>query len=596
MLSAACALLWSQAAWAGAGPAADGAEVRLGFGGIVKIGVPAPLDVVLPPLGRTGPAELAADAAALGPEVGRVVTSTVVPFHAVAGAAQIVHAAVTINDPRRPLLIRVSVAGQEVLRRAVPISPERVAGRLLVALADDDVGLAALHRLPGRVEAVSIPAGALPRTWQEYSAVDLLVIRDLDPAALDAAQQDALRTWVYLGGRLAVIVRPSSRVPSRLEPLLPATAGDARTLRGLPALTAAYGGLLPPGPLTVTALVPRSGARRVTQGALTIMASWVAGKGRVIVLGIDPLRPPLLAWSGRLRLWDEALGKEAVPVVDPAVVAELLPVGTPLDPLAHAEVGGGIVLYIALLLGLLRWRPTLAGAAGSLVLVALAVGAFALLAGAMRARSATLVQVTILEPVAAAQAARATTVGVVAVPYGGRYRVLAARGMIAQPITPSSSLRIELARDRTELTGILRLGEPARPFEAIGLVPVPISASLSADGRHLMADLGSLRARHVELRRHNRIYRVGDLASGRSVTEIRPDGWSSVTEGGRTVSELSQHVRDAIFQGPAAGAILSGTTPVLVGEIEQVAPVFTLGGAATPGQRLTILLVPLERT
>ena len=47
--------------------------MRLGWDGMVKIGVPVPLDVELPPAAWTGPGELVADAPALGPEVGRVV-------------------------------------------------------------------------------------------------------------------------------------------------------------------------------------------------------------------------------------------------------------------------------------------------------------------------------------------------------------------------------------------------------------------------------------------------------------------------------------------------------------------------------------------
>jgi len=588
-------LLACPAAWAGSGPAPGRLDVRLGFDGIVKIGVPLPLDVTLPPFDRTGLAELSADAPALGPEVGRVVTSTVVPFQAVAGAAQIIHASVVVSDPRRPLVIRVSIGGREVARQAVPISPEQVAGRLLVAVSDDHMGLSSLHRLPGRVEAVYVTAGALPRLWQEYAAVDLLVIRDLDPALLDPAQEDALRTWVHLGGRLMVIARGTTPAFSMIDGLLPATTGAARPLRSVGSLAAGYGAALPSGPLSVTALAARPDARRITDGDVTIMAAWAAGLGRVTMWGVDPWQPPFLQWSGRLRWWDEAIGAETAPIVDAAAVAEKLAVGTPLDPLVHAEVGGAIAVYIVLLLGLLRWRPTLAGAAASLAIAGVGLGGFTLLAGATRDRSATVTQITILEPIGAVRSARATTIAAVAVPYGGRYRVTVPRGMVVQPITPSSNLMIRLSRAGTELSGVLRSGEPPRPFEAVGALPIPVSASLSSDGRKLAADLGNLRALHVELRERDHVYPVGELPAGHSVTEVRPDGWVAASDGGRGTSELSQHLREAIFQGPGGGGILIDTSRVLVGELEPTAPVFTLGGAATPGQRLMILLVPLER-
>ncbi len=149
------------------------------------------------------------------------------------------------------------------------------------------------------------------------------------------------------------------------------------------------------------------------------------------------------------------------------------------------------------------------------------------------------------------------------------------------------------------IEGSLRSGEPARPFVALGTVPVAISATLSRDGGRLWVDLGGQTARRVEIRRGDRVYPVGDLPAGPSVTEIHADGWIATTGGDRTGGEFSQRLRDAIFQGPPGGAILGGarapTTPVLVGELGGVPSAFALGGAAAPGQRLTILVVPLDR-
>jgi len=569
--------------------------VRLGWDGMVKIGVPVPLDVELPPAAWTGPGELVVDAPALGPEVGRVVTSTAVPFQAVAGASQIIHAQVVISDPRRPLVVRVFHHGREAFRRTVPISPGQVPGRLLVALSDEHVGLASLRRLAGRVGVVYVTGSMLPRLWQEYLAVDLVVIRDLDSPPLDSAQQEALRTWILLGGRLLLIARPGVRLPPTLEPMLPATLGETRTVPFLAALAASDGGALPSGPATVTALVPHPVARRMTAGGLPLAASWDAGWGQVIVWGIDPWLPPFLEWSGRLRWWGEALGPEGAPAVDPAAIADKLAIGTLLDSLVHALAGGAIILYIGLLLGLLRWRATPAGAGWSLLLVLIGLGGFSLLGETARARSARLTEATVLEPVGVTRIARITTSAAVVVPYGGRYRITVARDMVVQPITPSSDLRVELSGAGTVLTGVLRPGEPARPFQAVGVAPILASAAISADGRRLVVDLGSIRIRHAELRHRDRVYPLGDLPAGRSVAGLHPDRWVAAGSEARTLPEFSARLRDAIFQGPSGGAILGGTTPVLVGELDRAAPVFTLRGAGAPGQRLTILLMPLER-
>ncbi len=578
--------------WSGSEAGIGRLEARLGFDGIVKIGASVPLDIIVPPLHLAGPAELAVDAPALGPEAGRVVTTTIVPFRAVAGAPQLIRATVAINDPRRPLVIRALVAGREVLRTAVAVSPEQVAGRLLVVLSDDRAGLASLSRLSGRVGVAYIGGRALPRRWQEYAAADLMVIRDLDPASLDAPQEDALLTWVQLGGRLLVIARPTSRIPPWLQAILPASVGEVRTI-------IAPVGVGPPGPITIVALSPRPGARRVVAGDLTVMATAAVGQGRVMISGMDPWQPQFLQWSGRLQWWDEVIGKEVASGVDPAAVAETLPAGTPLPLPAHAQAGGAIFLYVALILAIRRRWATVTGVVWSAVTALVAIGAFALLAGGTRAHSAMVTQATILEAVSGARKARATAIAAVAVPYGGRYRLLVDRQMVVQPITPSGDLRIELSPTRTVIEGSLRSGEPARPFVAVGTVPVTISATLSQDGGRLLVDLGNQPASRVEIRRRDRVYPVGDLPAGPSVREIRADGWIATAGSERTGGEFSQRLRDAIFQGPPGGAILGGartaTTPVLLGELGGVPSAFVLGGAAAPGQRLTILVVPLDR-
>jgi hypothetical protein len=561
----------------------------------VKIGVPVPLDILLPGPPQAGQAELTVDAPALGPEMGRVVTSTAVGFQAVAGAPRILHVPVVVSDPRRPLLIHMAINGHEVARMPVPITPEQVGGRVLVALSSNHGGLASLHRLPGRVAVTYVTGGTLPRSWQEYMAVDLLVIRDLDPAVLDSAQQAAILTWVRLGGRLLVIARPDAPLPSFLEPVLPATVGGARMLPSSAALSAQYGGVFPSHPVMVTALVPHPGTRQVASHGVPLIASGRVGWGQAAIWGFDPWQPPFLEWSGRLRLWDETLGSEPISGVDPAALSERITTGTPLDPAVHAEVAGAIVLYIALLLAVLRWRPTTAGAAGSLLVVLVGLGAFLALAEITRNRSTTLAQATVVEPIAETGVARVTTLAVVAVPYGGRYRLAVSPGVFVNPVTPASNIRIELSGTGTVLTGTLRPGEPPRSFQTVGVAPFPASASIADEGRRLVVSLERAHPRHVELRWHERVFPLGDLPAGQTVRELPPGGWLPAASDGRTLSEFSARVRDGIFRGPWGDAILKGTTPVLVGELAEAAPVFTLGGAGAPGRRLTILVLPLER-
>ena len=569
-------------------------EVRVGFGGVVKIGVPVPVHVVIPPLPFAGGAELIVDAPAVGPQVGRVVASSVIPFQAVPGAARAFDIPVVVNDSRRPLAVIVAINGREVLRREISIPPERVSDRLLVALSDEQAGLASLRRPPLGVVTSYITGDTLPRRWQEYGAVDLLVIRDLEAAALGRTQQEALLTWVRLGGRLLLIARPGSRLAA-LDSILPAAAGEAHAVDSLSTLSLRYGGAFPPGPYPLVALQPRPGTRVIAQDKVPLIVSRREGAGKVTIWAFDPWLPSYLEWGGRLRLWDETIGAGAPAAVDPDALAEQLPASTPLDPLAHAAVGGAIVLYIAALMWCVRRWPTRAGAALGLVIVAFGVAGFALLADLTRARSAALIEATVLQPAEGTGVARATTVASVAVPYGGRYRVTAPPAVFATPVAPASDLKAVLTADGTVLTGTLRAGEAPRALLAVSAASIVVSAWLSADNRRLTIDLGSLRLQDAELRWHDRLVVLGDLPPGRSVMEISADAWAAAANDGRTRSEFSSHLRDGIFRGPTGDAILNGTTPVLDGELQWPAPVFVLDGARAPGRRLTILLAPLDR-
>jgi hypothetical protein len=567
----------------------------VGFGGMVKIGVPVPVHVVIPPLPIAGHAELIVDAPALGPQVGRVVARSVVPFQAVPGAAQAFDIPVVVNDTRHPLAVIVSVSGREILRRELTIAPERVSDRLLVALSDEHAGLASLRRPPLGIATSYVTGDTLPRRWQEYGAVDLLVIRDLDPATLGRAQQEALLTWIRLGGRLLLIARPGSRLPAALDSILPAAPGEAHAVDSLSALSVRYGGVFPRGPYPLVALRPRQGTQVIAQDEVPVIVSGHEGAGKVTIWAFDPWLPSYLEWGGRSRLWDETIGAGTPAAVDPDALAQQLPASTPLDPVAHAAVGGAIVLYIAaLMLSVRRW-PTRAGTALGLVIVAAGVAGFALLADLTRARSAALTEATVIQPAAGRDVARATTVASVAVPYGGHYRVMAPPGAFATPVAPASDLKAVLTEDGTVLTGTLRAGEAPRALLAVSASPMAVSAWLSADNRHLTLDLGSLRLHDAELRWHDRLVLLGDLPPGRSILEVSADAWAAAANDGRTRSEFSSHLRDGIFRGPGGDAILNGATPVLDGELQWSAPVFALDGARAPGRRLTILLVPLDR-
>jgi len=579
-------LLAASASAAAAPPSAD-LDVRLGFGGAVRVGVPVPVDVWVPPLPSAGPAELVVGAPALGPQAGTVVASTVVRFDAVPGAARAFHLPVVLSDVRRPLVVRVLVGGREVRRRGVAIPPASVGGRIVAVLSRTPVSLAALHRLPGRVVVAPVEPEALPRAFQEYAGVDLVVVRDTDPARIDDAQREALLTWVRLGGRLLLIPRPGGAPPAFLAPVLPAAVGDARMVSFPGGLLAGYGGGLGPGPYAASVLAPRPGGDVVRAGDVPIVAAGAAGAGRVTVWAIDFEAPAFAAWPGRLRLWEEALGPPRRPFVDVGAAAAQLPQSTPLDPVVHAEAGAAIALYILSVLAIGRRYPSVLGVVAGIALACGGAGAFALLARDARARATGLAQLTVLEQAPATGLARAVTVAAVAVPYGGPFRVRAPRGMVAAQVAPAGDLRVELHDGGSILSGRLRPGEGARGLYAIGAVPLHASGRLSDDGRTLTVDLGRARLRRAEIRWADRAYPLGDLPPGISTLHLAPDTWKKLADADDAWAWL--------FRATDRDDIVKAGTPLLVGEAEPVGPALLLADRGARGARRAILLVPLSR-
>ena len=339
----------------------------------------------------------------------------------------------------------------------------------------------------------------------------------------------------------------------------------------------------------MTALVPRPDAQVVSVAGVPVVARAPAGSGWTEVWGIDPWQSPFAAWAGRLHLWVGALGSHAPPLVSADAVADALPANPSLDPWAHGVVGVALLVYLAALYLIGRRRAPVAGVVASLVVVGLALAGSARLAASVRARSTTLAEVTFLEQAPGTAIARAVTIGVVAVPYGGRYRLRAPRDDVISPVAASGNLRAEVTDNGTVLEGTLPAGAGARAFQAIGTARMSVRADLQGDSR-LLLDLGAERVRRAEFHWNGRWYWLGDLPPGASAHTLDPGRWQP-TAG----SDGGGQDRAWLFRGQGADAIIGPTTPVLVGEIQHTAPLFVLADGGALGQRSTILLLPVER-
>ena len=180
---------------------------------------------------------------------------------------------------------------------------------------------------------------ANPLTWTGISHV---IWDALPPGNVQGGAQDAMIDWLHFGGQLIVVASgPNAVAPleeSFLAPYLPASvSGRNATLTGddLLALSKAYPppasgwadesetieGLMPnrraadqprykaaepirpaPGkPLFVTGLEPRPGAIAIPlgdPGGHPLAVEWRVGRGRVLMLAVNPNDPALAAWTG----------------------------------------------------------------------------------------------------------------------------------------------------------------------------------------------------------------------------------------------------------------------------------------------------------
>jgi len=570
--------------------------VTVGFDGAFRPGVPVPVTMRIPAPPAGGPAQLIIDAPALTPKTGRATVSTVVPFQAVAGIPTTLRAPVVIRDVRRPLAVRAAVGGRVFAAASVPLDPARVAGRLVVLVSNVRAGLGVLRRLDERAVDAYVTAGALPSRWQDYASVDLLVLRDLDPARLDGEQRDALLTWVQLGGRLAVIARPRVPLPAFLDPIMPAHAGDAGVLPSPADLSARYGGALPAGPIAMVALVAAPGAAVVRSGGAAVVAAHAAGDGYVTVWGIDPTVPPLADWDGRLRLWADAAGTPAVSPVDPAVLGAQLTPDIPVDRASQAAAGLLIAAYVGGLAVFRRRRPTLGAAATSLAAALAAAAVFAVLAAGARARSTALTQVAVLQQGRDVPLARALFVAAVAVPYGGRVAVAAPPQSAAAPQAILGDLRIVAGAGAPLLTGAVRPDAPWL-FQAVAAMPLRASARFDAGAATLTADVpgGGLREAAVWWR--DRVYPVGDLPAGSSAHRVSAAGWRRASEVVADDQAVARFLRGPEGQEP--GPVTHLAAPVLIGRWPGRVPGFTLATLAGPsggaaGTEEVVLVIPID--
>lgn len=206
--------------------------------------------------------------------------------------------------------VRVIADGAELYAEQIPLIPVDPERFLIGVISSDPVLLTSLSslQLRGSTGAVvqHMPADALPEHAALLRGLNALFLHDVDTGQLTAAQREALRLWVLLGGQLVVGGGlPGEQAAAGLADLLPVqltggvTLGDLRPLEQL-----AGQELTIPAEAALSNVQPLAGSEPLPQGA-PLLYRWRYGVGTVTFSAFD--LAAVRSWPGEPALWDAVL-------------------------------------------------------------------------------------------------------------------------------------------------------------------------------------------------------------------------------------------------------------------------------------------------
>ena len=160
----------------------------------------------------------------------------------------------------------------------------------------------------GRAAVAHLDLDTLPSDPLGWEGLDVLVLADVDTAALSGEQQRALEIWVSHGGHLIVGGGAgAARTASTVADLLPVVVGGTRSVDELTGLGKWWRAPTVPGPYAVADAVLREGEvladQEDEQGSLVLLARRDYGAGGVDFLAFDAGLDPFLDWADNVRLW-----------------------------------------------------------------------------------------------------------------------------------------------------------------------------------------------------------------------------------------------------------------------------------------------------
>lgn len=475
-----------------AAAAALDVHATLGIGGWVSPGETTPLRVDIQsstPLAGTlqvgVPSGMRGDA----------VTTHLVPIRLAAGGRQQASVDVIVRDPRRPITLIVRDGSGERFRSALPVGPERVVEGIIAALTREAAGLEFVTGTEAKRRPAYITEDDLPVRWQAFDAIDLLIIRDLDPRRVLPAQARALVDWVRQGGRLLIVA------PRELN------LAEAPWLRDL--------------------FQPN--------------ASGASGRGVVTVAGED-LFAPARRERGELRAQVRAvLDRAPLPSVADPALADVLPSTRPLPGRTQLGLAVLSLLYIvAVRLVLRRFGAVRGGWVIITVLVVLSTAGLYTVAAGARTAATSVAQLSVAEMLGTLEAARVTTYASIIAPYGGRFAVSVPEGAVARALSDTALTYDDGTR---EILGTAADGQLTVVVRQI--VPIRLRVRRQASDL-LVVDQGVPPLERVVLYRGRQVYRISSWAAG--PVRLDPARWEPVDRPGTLGTDTAGRGMDLLFR------------------------------------------------
>lgn len=210
----------------------------------------------------------------------------------------------------------VDAAGETLLTRQVTVQTLTDTDFLVGVVAGDPSLLNGLGGITapnnGRVGVAHLAISDLPATVQGWTALDMLVVNDIDTGQLTPPQREALAHWVSLGGRLVVGGGPNAlQTLAGLTELLPFSGIESETLpHPLPALAAYAGASLEDrGPYVAALPQNPTGKTVVSEAEQPLIVSAKRDLGEVYYLAFDLGLAPLDTLAARPRFFPRLTGQ-----------------------------------------------------------------------------------------------------------------------------------------------------------------------------------------------------------------------------------------------------------------------------------------------